>query len=102
MVSPSLVNSGLKIFRLGGRRSESGEWVKLGLSDQDAEKGGELGGEGSQTGENFKICQCFEIIIAIFSTNYEMIELQKIQYVRIFPLLFIGTRRYIMVKNHCC
>ena len=48
--------------------------VKLGLSDQDAEKGGELGGEGSQTGENFKICQCFEIIIAIFSTNYEMVE----------------------------
>ena len=27
--------------------------TKLGLSDQDAEKGGELGGEGSQTGENF-------------------------------------------------
>ena len=59
--------------------------VKLGLSDQDAEKGGELGGEGSQTGENFKICQCF--IIAIFSRNYVMVELQKIQYVRNFPML---------------
>ena len=77
--------------------------TKLGLSDQDAEKGGEPGGEGSQTGENFKICQCFEIIIAIFSTNYVMVELQKIQYVRIFPMLCgVHWNQKVMVKNHCC
>ena len=63
--------------------------VKLGLSDQDAEKGGEPGREGSQTGENFKISFCnyyFYSMIAKFSKCYDMVEVQKIQYLRNLPM----------------